>query len=94
MMDALLHLRPSSGPPRKLWADAICINQDDFTERAQQVTTMPLIYQHAKRVVIWLGPVTPKRRNSVAKIQEIQRSINQLRQQSHVYRSGLAGTGP
>lgn len=83
--DALLHLRPPSGPPRKLWADAICINQADFTERAQQVTAMPLVYQYAKRVVIWLGPVTPKRRDCVAKIQEIQRSIHQLRQQSHVY---------
>lgn len=85
LYSALLHLRPSSGPPRKLWADAICINQADYAERAQQVTTMPLIYQHAKRVVIWLGPITPKRQFCVAKIQEIQRSLDQLRQASHAY---------
>lgn len=82
---ALLHLRPSSGPPRKLWADAICINQDDYAERAQQVTTMPQIYHHAKRVVIWLGPITPRRQLCVAKIQEIQGNLDRLSQVSRVY---------
>lgn len=84
LYNALLQLRPSIGPPRKLWADAICIDQAKPAERAQQVTTMPLIYQHARRVVIWLGPITLGRRYCVAKVQEFQRRLDQRRQQSHV----------
>ncbi|KAI2639073.1 HET-domain-containing protein [Hypomontagnella submonticulosa] len=39
-----------------LWIDAICINQDDPDERAEQVSIMADIYRSAKGVVIWLGP--------------------------------------
>jgi hypothetical protein len=38
-----------------IWADAICLNQDDDDEKAQQVPRMKLIYQRAKGVAIWLG---------------------------------------
>jgi hypothetical protein len=38
-----------------IWIDAICINQDDFEERSQQVRIMHLIYQRATKVVVWLG---------------------------------------
>ena len=38
-----------------VWADAICINQDDNDERNQQVLLMGEIYRRAKRVVIELG---------------------------------------
>ncbi|KAF4632697.1 hypothetical protein G7Y89_g5429 [Cudoniella acicularis] len=41
---------------RKLWVDAICINQADNNEKSTQVPLMKYIYQHAKRVMIWLGP--------------------------------------
>ncbi|CAK7234008.1 hypothetical protein SBRCBS47491_008804 [Sporothrix bragantina] len=44
-----------TGEPRYLWVDAICINQDDLTERGSQVQFMDLIYQRAARVVVWLG---------------------------------------
>ncbi|CAK7204108.1 hypothetical protein SEUCBS139899_006861 [Sporothrix eucalyptigena] len=40
---------------RFLWVDAICINQDDLTERGSQVQFMDLIYQRAARVLVWLG---------------------------------------
>lgn len=40
---------------RVIWADAICINQDDPQERAMQVQSMALIYTKASRVVVWLG---------------------------------------
>lgn len=42
---------------RLLWADAICINQDDFLERSQQVQIMSKIYSSAWRTLIWLGSV-------------------------------------
>ncbi|KAI7360823.1 hypothetical protein KC354_g8565 [Hortaea werneckii] len=45
--------------PRFLWVDAVCINQKDYEERAQQVRIMRQIYAKAERVVIWLGPRSP-----------------------------------
>ncbi|KAK0751254.1 heterokaryon incompatibility, partial [Schizothecium vesticola] len=40
---------------RVVWIGAICINQDNFEERAQQVQIMTKIYAMASRVVVWLG---------------------------------------
>lgn len=42
-------------PVRRLWADAVCINQDDLQERISQVELMALIYANAQRVLSWLG---------------------------------------
>ncbi|CAH0051115.1 unnamed protein product [Clonostachys solani] len=41
--------------PRILWADAICINQNDLVEKRDQVLLMPEIYSQAKCVLVWLG---------------------------------------
>lgn len=38
-----------------MWIDAICINQMDLNERAQQVQLMAEIYRKASLVVVWLG---------------------------------------
>jgi hypothetical protein len=38
-----------------LWADAICINQDDKEERSAQVARMGEIYAQATQVWAWLG---------------------------------------
>lgn len=38
-----------------LWADALCINQEDPQERMHQVRTMGLVYSGAKEVIAWLG---------------------------------------
>ena len=40
---------------RRLWIDAICINQADDVERGVQVRQMANIYTLASRVVIWMG---------------------------------------
>ena len=40
-----------------LWIDQICINQDDLSERAQQVSIMGDVYSKCKRVLVWLGPI-------------------------------------
>jgi hypothetical protein len=55
LRSALFHLR-RPGEPRLIWADAVCINQQDLVERAQQVSIMGDIYRSAVRTVIWLGP--------------------------------------
>jgi hypothetical protein len=41
---------------RRLWADQICINQDNEEERSQQVQFMNHIYKNASHVLVWLGP--------------------------------------
>jgi hypothetical protein len=40
---------------KRIWIDAICINQEDIRERSQQVTLMGDIYSKAERVLVWLG---------------------------------------
>ncbi|PVH78184.1 HET-domain-containing protein [Cadophora sp. DSE1049] len=40
---------------RRIWIDAICINQADFDERSCQVQLMRVIYRRCARLVIWLG---------------------------------------
>lgn len=41
---------------RVLWIDAICVNQQDLSERSKQVQRMAEIFRRAHRVVAWLGP--------------------------------------
>jgi hypothetical protein len=51
---ALLRLRDNSFE-RIIWADGICINQDDNEERSLQVQDMMNIYSRASQVTVWLG---------------------------------------
>ncbi|RTE68587.1 hypothetical protein BHE90_017035 [Fusarium euwallaceae] len=55
LYEALEALRLTAHP-RKLWVDALCINQADLEERASQVNIMRQIYKEAKKVIVWLGP--------------------------------------
>ncbi|KAH7012701.1 heterokaryon incompatibility, partial [Microdochium trichocladiopsis] len=50
---ALCHLRTDK--PRLLWIDALCINQNDQEEKAQQIALMGNIYRKAEQVVAFLG---------------------------------------
>ena len=40
-----------------MWADAVCINQNDLDERSSQVSIMSKIYKDAKKCQIWLGTI-------------------------------------
>jgi len=51
---ALFHLRWVTRT-RKLWIDAVCINQADIYERNRQVQIMGDVYTNAHKVVVWLG---------------------------------------
>lgn len=59
---ALKHIRGNWKSERfpdrvqSLWVDAVCINQQDFDERTQQVQLMSRIYKSAATVLAWLGP--------------------------------------
>jgi hypothetical protein len=52
---ALESLREKS-EPILIWADALCIDQQNRNERTQQVRLMTSIYSQAESVAIWLGP--------------------------------------
>lgn len=52
-----------------LWADAICIDQDNITERSHQVSIMDQIYQQVNQVVAWVGPNTEEIRLGLQTLQ-------------------------
>ncbi|KAK4497996.1 hypothetical protein PRZ48_010652 [Zasmidium cellare] len=54
LKEMLLDLRDTQDA-RSLWIDGICINQEDYEERAEQVKQMRSVYSYAERVVVWLG---------------------------------------
>ncbi|KAF9869712.1 hypothetical protein CkaCkLH20_12755 [Colletotrichum karsti] len=57
MFAALLHLRHGS-QSRRIWADAICIDQDGTNgnaEKNHQVQMMGEIYSTAEQTIVWLG---------------------------------------
>ena len=55
LAEALRYLRVQNAA-MPLWVDAVCINQHDQAEKAQQVTRMGDIYSRATNVIAWLGP--------------------------------------
>jgi hypothetical protein len=55
-----LHRLRLKDESRILWADAICINQNDVVEKGSQVKLMTRIYGNATRVCIWLGCTVPQ----------------------------------
>lgn len=50
---------------RRLWVDAICINQNDILERDGQVSRMGDIYSHCMRVVVYLPVESPRNLRSL-----------------------------
>lgn len=50
---ALLRFRALGA--RRLWIDAVCINQADLVERGAQVRLMRAIYGGCARLLVWLG---------------------------------------
>lgn len=79
---ALRHLRDPSRP-RRIWADAICINQNDFEERNQQVRQMASVYAIAQHTVIWIGEGT-------AETDELFTALKHLASQRLLGRSTVA----
>ena len=45
----------SMTPQKRLWADALCINQEDDVEKGFQVGMMGDIYRQSGAVIIWFG---------------------------------------
>lgn len=75
---ALKHLRYTD-KPRRLWIDAICINQKDIKERGSQVSCMHKIYKFAKRVVAWLGPELDSTKIAISTLSYIGQQVELAR---------------
>jgi hypothetical protein len=50
-----LHEARSRKDQRRLWVDALCINQSHIDEKNHQVGIMGEIYSKAAWVLVWLG---------------------------------------
>lgn len=59
-------LRQEGTSPRRIWIDAICINQSDESEKLKQIDRMAAIYRRARQVIVWLGPGRGKDNNDAA----------------------------
>ncbi|CAN9314445.1 unnamed protein product [Alternaria sp. RS040] len=70
--EALLRLRHRARK-RKLWIDAICIDQRDEKDKSHQVAMMTDIYSKADRVIVWLGESTPESDYALAWCQHVSR---------------------
>ena len=85
---ALKYLRrPESS--RKLWIDAICIDQTSLLEKTHQVGLMKDIYKGASRVLVWLGESDMDIRKAITFLE--QRTMFQLltRDELEPFTSGL-----
>ncbi|KAE8366618.1 heterokaryon incompatibility protein-domain-containing protein [Aspergillus caelatus] len=56
--DAIQQLQNQGECPSLLWIDLICINQNDISERCQQVSMMKDIFGMTNEVIVWLGKDT------------------------------------
>ena len=73
--NALRHFRLKDRV-RAIWADAICINMDDFDERSGQIPIILKIFQRAPKTCVWLGEETSTSRLAVNFILQITQSTD------------------
>ncbi|KAI2769031.1 HET-domain-containing protein [Daldinia loculata] len=76
-LHTVLHHFRSPSEKRSLWADAICINQNDSNERGSQVGRMKDIYSKADRVLIWLGEEKDESDRGIAVALDIAHACHQ-----------------
>lgn len=62
----------------RLWADAICINQQDVVEKGFQVPLMREIYSGAEQVLSWLGKADEVTKSAFDTLQRIHSGISAL----------------
>lgn len=63
------------------WIDSICINQNDFEERASQVKLMGQIYRQARTTIVWLAEETPDTDQAIDFLSHLAQRRSQLRQE-------------
>ena len=63
---------------RLLWCDSICINQKEVAECSAQVQRMADLYQFARRVIVWLGPVAPWSTTAIGTMRWVRNQLSSL----------------
>ncbi|KAJ4989320.1 Intramembrane protease 2 [Stagonosporopsis vannaccii] len=71
---ALRYLRPVD-ISRRLWIDALCIDQQNDKERSTQVSIMGMIYASADRVIAWLGESKDKSDEALSLLKKIAEQV-------------------
>ena len=66
-----------SNSPARIWIDQICIDQENFEERQQQVSLMRRLYEKATGLIIWLGDGDLYSRRVVEMVRTVGRLIGQ-----------------
>jgi hypothetical protein len=62
---AALHRLRMKDTVRRLWIDAICIDQTSVKEKNHQVPLMGDVYQKSSDVILWLGEIEKKTASDV-----------------------------
>lgn len=73
LASALTALRSQTGTVI-VWADAVCINQENIPEVNLMVSRMRLIYECAEEVLVWLGDAQPNDKRAVSFIEDLHSS--------------------
>jgi Heterokaryon incompatibility protein (HET) len=60
-----------------IWADALCINQEDEMEKGEQVKQMRSVYDSARRTRVWLGPKQSNSDQALIRFTEIGEKVVQ-----------------
>jgi len=71
---ALHHFREETSEVL-LWVDALCINQEDYVEKSQQLHLMRDIYAYAKRTRVWLGPADDNSDDIMIQLAQIGKNV-------------------
>lgn len=77
--------------PQPIWADQICINQNDHEEKIAQLAIMVDIYRSAAYVNIWLGKLTMVLNNAIDFIESLPDELVSSAQPTQI---GQASTTP
>ena len=85
---ALRHLRDQSRLLR-VWADGICINQNDFEDRNHQVRMMSSIYLLARHTIIFLGPASSESEVVMELLKSQDRRLDRPRRSSRNAQTAL-----
>jgi len=65
--------------PRVLWADAVCINQQDDNEKSKQVQLMLDIFASASKVLAWTGEASYDSDDAMDLISTFWRFLGKIR---------------
>ncbi|KAK8851192.1 heterokaryon incompatibility protein-domain-containing protein [Apiospora arundinis] len=76
LRDALQRFR-LPGRVRRLWADAVCINQQDEREKSRQIPFIAQIYSGAAGVLVWLGHY-PAQAEALRQVEKLARRLQKL----------------